>query len=122
VAIPLNDQIYNDEDELFQSGDKRIHFRFATRLKALYYVSNEQEGLEKCEIVNVSYGGLGIKFNQAGAFKDSLAINLGVVVKWQFVPISLKGRVKWLNEGMNQPVGGVELNVPLDNMTLLKLF
>jgi hypothetical protein len=123
AAVMERDQMDSAEYGLFQSGNKRSNSRFATRLKALYYyyVSAEHEGLEQCEIVNVSYGGVGIQFNQAKAFKDSLAINLGVVVKWQLVPINLKGRVKWLSEGTSQPVGGVELDVPLDNMTLLKL-
>jgi hypothetical protein len=103
------------------SGDQRKHRRFATRLKALYYVSDAEEGLEKCEIVDVSYGGLGIHFNQAGGFTGSSAINLGVVVRWQLMPVSLTGRVKWTSDGTSRSVGGVELDVPLDNMTLLKL-
>lgn len=121
AAVLRPDQRDQGESELLQSGDQRKHRRFATRLKALYYVSDAQEGLEKCEIVNVSYGGLGIQFNQSGDFKDSSAINLGVVVRWQVMPVSLKGRVKWTSPGTNPPVGGVELDVALDNMTLLKL-
>jgi hypothetical protein len=121
TAVLERDQMDNGESVLLQSGDKRKHLRFAARLKALYYVSDEQEGLGKCEVVNVSYGGLGIQLNQAGALQTSLAMNVGIVVKWQFVPISLKGRVKWLDEGISQPVGGLELDEPLDNMTLLKL-
>jgi hypothetical protein len=121
TAVLKRDQRDHDESELLQSGDLRKHRRFATRLKALYYVSDEQEGLEKCDIVDVSYGGLGIQCNQAGVFKASSSINLGVVVRWQLMPISLKGRVKWASYETNRPVGGVELDMPLDNMTLLKL-
>jgi hypothetical protein len=121
TAVLQPDQRDHGESELLQSGDQRKHRRFATRLKALYYVSDAQEGLGKCEIVDVSYGGLGIQLNQAGDFTDESAINLGVVVRWQLVPISLKGRVKWTSQGTNPPAGGVELDAPLDNMTLLKL-
>jgi hypothetical protein len=121
AAVLQRDQRDHGESELLQSGDQRKHRRFATRLKALYYVSDAQEGLEKCEIVDVSYGGLGIQFNQAGDFKGASAINLGVVVRWQLMPVSLKGRVKWTSDEANRPVGGVELDVPMDNMTLLKL-
>jgi hypothetical protein len=121
TAVLQPDQRDQGESELLQSGDQRKHRRFATRLKALYYVSDAQEGLEKCEIVDASYGGLGIQFNQAGGFKGSSAINLGVVVRWQLMPVSLKGRVKWTSDDTNRTVGGVELDVPLDNMTLLKL-
>jgi hypothetical protein len=121
TSVLKRDQSGQGESELLPSGDQRKHRRFATRLKALYYVSDAQEGLGKCEIVDVSYGGLGIQFNQAGDFKDASAINLGVVVRWQLVPVSLKGRVKWTSHGTNPPAGGIELDVPLDNMTLLKL-
>lgn len=121
TALLQHDQRDYGESELLQSGDQRQHRRFATRLKALYYVSDAQEGLEKCEIVDVSCGGLGIQCNQAGDFKGASAINLGVVVRWQLMPVSLKGRVKWTNQGTNPPAGGIELEAPLDNMTLLKL-
>jgi hypothetical protein len=120
-AVFRRDQADHVENGRLRSGDERKHPRFATRLRALCYASDENEGLEKCEIVDVSYGGLGIKFSRAGDFKSSSAISLGVVVKWQVVPISLKGLVKWIDRGTNQPAGGVELNEPLDNMTLLKL-
>lgn len=121
AAALQRDQSGQGESERLQSGDQRKHRRFATRLKALYYVSDAQEGLEKCEIVDVSYGGVGIRLNQAGDCKGSSAINLGVVVRWQLMPVSLKGRVKWTGNETNRLVAGVELDVPLDNMTLLKL-
>lgn len=121
MAAALSGTQQSDTDERNQSADKRKDARFETRLKALYYVHTENEGLEKCEIINVSYGGLGIQFKQARDFNDRSAINIGVVVKWQFIPISLKGSVKWLSENLKHPIGGVELEVPLDNMTLLKL-
>lgn len=121
TAVLQPDQRDQGESERLQSGEQRKHRRFATRLKALYYVSDAQEGLEKCEIVDASYGGLGIQFNQAGDFTDASAINLGIVVRWQLMPVSLKGRLKWTSGDTNRTVGGVELDVPLDNMTLLKL-
>ena len=121
MAVLQGNQVECDDDVRAVPGDKRRHVRFATRLKALYYLTEKLEGLEKCEIVNVGYGGVCLQFDKAAAFKDSRVINLGVVVKWQLVPISLKGRVTWLSEKLKRPIGGVELNAPLDNMTLLKL-
>lgn len=103
------------------SDDKRNYARFPTRLRALYYMSEDHEGLEKCDIVNVSHGGLGIRFKGAEAVKHLSTINLGIVVKWHFMPISLQGMVKWVGEGMDHMIGGIELAVPLDNITLLKL-
>ena len=85
-------------------------------------MSDEPEGLEKCDIINVGHGGFGIQFNDPQAVKDSSAINLGIVVKWQFMPISLQGTVRWLAADRGHAaVGGIELANPLDNMTLLKL-
>lgn len=121
MKAALRKHIKSDGDQRTQVADKRRNTRFETRLKALYYVHTENEGLKKCEIVNVSYRGLGIQFKQAGDCNERAAINVGVVVRWQFMPVSLKGSIKWLSENPNHPVGGVELDVPLDNMTLLKL-
>ena len=121
MAAHLNKYAEGNERVIVKSDDKRAYLRFSTRLNALYYVSDEHESLEKCDILNVSYGGLGVQFKHAGTFKYSSAINLGVVVKWQFMPISLKGTVKWLGEGVDHLFCGIELTVPLDNMTLLKL-
>ena len=121
MPVLQGNQVECDDDVRTVPGDKRKHVRYATRLKALYYLTDKQEGLEKCEIVNVSYGGLCLQCDKTAAIQDSCAINLGVVVKWQVVPISLKGRVTWLSEKLKRPFGGVELEAPLDNMTLLKL-
>ena len=121
MTAHLNDYEACNRGALVQSEDKRKHFRFSTQLKALYYLGDEHEGLEKCDILNVSHGGIGIEFKKAGTVKDSSAINLGIVVKWHFMPISLKGTVKWLGESLDHLICGIELTVPLDNMTLLKL-
>ena len=121
MATLFGDPICVHEDQHVSAVDIRRHHRFEAGLKALYYVRDENEGLEKCRIVNVSYRGLGIQFNQAKTCETSLAINLGVVVKWQVRPISLKGRIRWLRENQKYPLGGVELDDALDNMTLLKL-
>jgi len=121
MAVLQGNQMACDDHVRAVPGDKRRHVRYATRLKALYYLTDNLEGLEKCEIVNVGYGGVCLQFDKAAAFKESCVINLGVVVKWQLVPISLKGRVTWLSEKLKRPIGGVELEAPLDNMTLLKL-
>lgn len=115
------DQTLRDGHDYSLSGDKRRHIRFATQLKALYYMNDENVGLEKCWITNVSYEGLGIQFDPAVTCTDTVTINVGVVVKWQLVPISLKGKMKWLRTAAGCSYGGVALNGPLDNMTLLKL-
>ena len=102
--------------------DKRQSIRFPTNLKALYYLSEEKESVEKCTILNVSYRGFGIQFPTSEKIKTGSHINIGIVVKWQVMPISVRGIVKWRNEETNLCDAGAELNESLDDLTLMKLF
>jgi hypothetical protein len=102
--------------------EKRESMRFPTNLKALYYLSNQKESVEKCRILNVSYKGFGIQFPMGDQIKTGSTINIGIVVQWQFMPISVKGIVKWKNEESQPCDAGAELNTALDNLTLMKLF
>ena len=102
--------------------DNRQSIRFPTSLKALYYLSEEKESVEKCTILNVSYRGFGIQFPIGEKIESGSQINIGIVVEWQFMPISVKGVVKWRNRDATLCTAGAELNQPLDNITLMKLF
>ena len=102
--------------------DKRQSIRFPTSLKALYYLSEEKESVEKCRILNVSYRGFGIEFPIGEKIETGSHINIGIVVQWQFMPISVRGVVKWRNKGVELCTAGAELNTSLDNLTLMKLF
>ena len=66
-------------------GEKRKSMRFPTNLKALYYLSNQKESVEKCRILNVSYNGFGIQFPMGDKIKTGSNINIGIVVQWQFM-------------------------------------
>ena len=102
--------------------EKRKSTRFPTSLKALSYLSNQKESVEKCRILNVSYNGFGIQFPVGDKIKTGSNINIGIVVQWQFMPISVKGTVKWKNEETELCDAGAELSTSLDNLTLMKLF
>ena len=102
--------------------DKRGSIRFPTSLKALYYLSEEKESVEKCRILNVSYRGFGIEFPIGERIESGSQINIGIVVEWQFMPISVRGVVKWRTKGVELCTAGAELNASLDNLTLMKLF
>jgi len=102
--------------------DKRQSIRFPTSLKALYYLSEEKENVEKCRILNVSYRGFGIQFPIGEKIESGSQINIGIVVEWQFMPISVRGVVKWRTKGVELCTAGAELNASLDNLTLMKLF
>ena len=102
--------------------EKRESMRFPTNLKALYYLSNQKDSVEKCKILNVSYKGFGIQFPMGENVQPGSNINIGIVVQWQFMPISVKGIVKWKNEETEFCDAGAELSTSLDNLTLMKLF
>ena len=102
--------------------DRRSYFRFPAKLKALYYFEGEKERLEKCTLLNVSYKGLGVNFKQHEKNKAGTSIHLGIIIKWQLIPISVRGIVKWVAEGASDSVAGIELAEKLDNMTMMKLF
>lgn len=102
--------------------DKRKSLRFPTNLKALYYLSNQKESVEKCRILNVSYEGFGIQFPLGDKILKGSTINIGIVVPWQFMPISVMGIVQWKNEETEFCDAGAELSTSLDNLTLMKLF
>jgi hypothetical protein len=102
--------------------EKRNVIRFPTDLKALYYLKEERESVEKCTIVDVSYKGFGIAFHRGEKINTGAQINIGIVVKWQFMPISVRAVLKWLDEGMDRCTAGVELTESLEHITLMKLF
>ena len=101
--------------------EKRELIRFPTDLKALYYLKEERESVEKCTILNVSYRGFGIAFHREEKIKTGAQINIGIVVKWQFMPISVRAVLKWLDGEMDRCTAGVELTESLENITLMKL-
>ena len=102
--------------------EKRQSIRFPTNLKALYYLSEEKESVEKCTILNVSSRGFGLQFPAGDKIKTGSHINIGIVVQWQLMPISVRGILKWKSEGADLCAAGAELNQSLDNITLMKLF
>ncbi len=102
--------------------DRRSYFRFSTKLKALYYFEGEKERLEKCTPLNVGYKGLGVNFKQHEKNKAGTSIHLGIIIKRQLIPISVRGIVKWVEEEANDSVAGIELAEELDAMTMIKLF
>ena len=101
--------------------ERRQSIRFPTHTRALFYLGGEKKNVEKCTIANVSYKGVGLTFPPGEQIKAGLSINIGIVVKWQFVPISVRGTVKWAEEGKDYCAAGAELNESMDNLNLMKL-
>ena len=89
--------------------EKRHRIRFPTNLKALYYLKEERESIEKCTIVNVSYKRFGMTFHRGENINTGAHINIGIVVKWQFMPISVRAVLKWFDGEVDRCTAGVEL-------------
>lgn len=102
--------------------EKRKFIRFPTALKALYYLQEERESVKKCTITNVSYRGFGIAFHRGTKINTGAQLNIGIVVKWQFMPISTRGVLRWFDGGSDLSAAGVELTESLQHITLMKLF
>ena len=103
--------------------ERRKSFRFPTNLKASYYLREEKENLEKCNILNVSYKGMGLEFHTLEKIKTCSEIHLEIFSKRQLTPISVTGILSWIGGGGFMPfVGGLEITESLESLQLIKLF
>jgi hypothetical protein len=103
--------------------ERRKSFRFPTNLKASCYLREEKESLEKCNILNVSYTGIGVKFYTLEKIKTGSKIHLEIISERQLTPISVTGILRWIGGGGFMPfVGGLELAESLESLQLIKLF
>ena len=103
--------------------ERRKFFRFPTNLKASYYLREEKENLEECNILNVSYTGMGVKFYALEKIETCSEIHLEIISKRQVTPISVTGTLSWIGGGGLMPfVGGLELTESLESLQLIKLF
>ena len=90
---------------------------------ASYYLREEKENLEKCDILNVSYKGMGVKFYTLEKIETCSKMHLEIISKRQSTPINVTGTLRWIGGGGFMPfVGGLELTDSLESLRLIKLF
>ena len=106
-----------------EKEERRKFFRFPTNLMASYYLREEKENLEKCNILNVSYKGMCAKFYTLEKIETCSEIHLEIFSKRQSTPINVNGILRWVGGGGFMPfVGGLELTESLESLQLIKLF
>ena len=106
-----------------KTEERRRFFRFPTYLKASYYLGGDIENLEKCDILNVSYKGMGVKFYTLEKIETCSKIHLEVIPKRQSTSINVTAILRWVGGGGFMPfVGGLELTESLESLQLIKLF
>ena len=91
--------------------------RFSMQLNAQYSFEDTKKSWRQCTIVDATYNGIGIRFKTPEKIDAGSNIHLEILVSKELKPISIKGKLKWIGEGENNLVGGVELTEVLDEIT-----
>ena len=101
--------------------DSRGFIRFFSQLRARYVAEDEEKGWEECTVINVNRKGMGVKFQTDEKIRVSSIIHFEMSVSTEFEPVQVTGILKWINEGENYFVGGIEFLELLDEDTFAKL-
>ena len=101
--------------------DGRGFIRFFSQLKARYITEDKEKDWKECTIINVNRKGMGVKFNTRERINEGSTILFEISVTTEFEPVQATGILKWINEGENYFVGGIEFSELLDEDTFAKL-
>ena len=101
--------------------DGRGFIRFFSQLKGRYVLEDREGAWEECTIINANRKGMGIKFHTRERINEGSTIHLEIFVSTELEPLNAKGILKWINEGENYFVGGIEFPELLDEDTFAKL-
>jgi len=101
--------------------DGRGFIRFFSQLKARYIAEGKEKDWEECTIINVNRKGMGVKFHTRERINEGSTILFEISVSAEFEPVQATGILKWINEGENYFVGGIEFPELLGEDTFSKL-
>lgn len=101
--------------------DGRGFIRFFSQLKARYITEDKEKDWKECTIININRKGMGVKFNTRERINEGSTILFEISVTTEFEPVQATGILKWINEGENYFVGGIEFPELLDEDTFAKL-
>ena len=99
--------------------ERRKFKRHQTRLKAQYYIKEENEGWEECTIIDVSHKGMGIVFLTRKEIEVSSTVLLEITLLTELEPIYIVGTLKWIKQEDRDFIGGIEST---DLLADLKLY
>jgi hypothetical protein len=115
-ALPREDNTIKRPDG---GEENRAAIRFATNLKGRYFVKELEKLWGNCTVFDVSRTGMGIKFHTSKPIDVGSTITIEIEVPSELEPMSLKGILRWIKEGENKFLGGIELTKVLDEITSL---
>ena len=101
--------------------DGRGFIRFFSQLKARYIIEDKEKDWKECTIINVNRKGMGVKFNTRERINEGSTILFEISVPSELEPVKATGILKWINEGENYFVGGIEFPELLHEDTFAKL-
>ena len=101
--------------------ERRRFIRFFSNLKARYRTHDDDRNWEECNIINASVKGMSIKFYTNRTINLGATIFLEIYVPTESEPITLKGALKWITEGIDYFIGGIEYSSLLDNSEFSQL-
>lgn len=101
------------------TAEDRIHIRFSTNLKALYFIREIGESWGECTVFNVSRKGIGINFHTTEKIEAGLTINLKIIIPSELEPMNVKGTLRWVKQVEDECICGIELTEVLDEIKSL---
>jgi Tfp pilus assembly protein PilZ len=115
-AIPREDNTIKRQDG---GEENRAAIRFETNLKGRYFVKEYGKLWGNCTVFDVSRTGMGIKFHTSEAIDVGSTVTIAIEVPSELEPMSVKGILRWIKQGENEFLGGIELTEVLDEITSL---
>ena len=115
-AIPREDKTIKRQEG---GEENRAAIRFATNLKGRYFVKEHEKLWGNCTVFDVSRTGMGIKFHTSETIEVGSHITIEIEVPSELEPMNVKGILRWIKQGENEFLGGIEFNEVLDEITSL---
>ena len=101
--------------------ERRKTKRFATNLKAHYFLKEGEGEGKECTVINISRNGVGLEFYTAEEIVAGSTIFIKIVAAKSLKPTDVEGVVKWVNQGGRDFISGIEANSQSDEDKLANL-
>ena len=98
---------------------KRRFGRFVTQLKAQYFLNEKEGKWNECTVININPKGMGVEFHEY--IDVGSTIHLVIIIPGELETIVVKGILKWIKQGKNDFIAGIELTEMLDDIKFAKL-
>lgn len=101
--------------------ERRKTKRFATNLKAQYFLKARKVDGKECTVINISQCGLGLEFYTAEKIVAGSALLLEIFATEVMELTNVEGIVKWVKQGEKDFIGGIEVTSKSDKEKLTNL-